>query len=177
MKAYESPVRLAGARPGRRDWLVVLVAFALAWPLWSWRGRVNQVGLVVDAPITLITSDRENLSCALDAVVGRYRCRFRDAGGPWPDPWPPGDLLAPYVTTDRHMFLVPGLFEQPAILARYAQESPKDVPPERLRRFVARCKLRLVERIERFQARWSEHSNFGPQNGAWVAEPISCTVE
>jgi hypothetical protein len=177
MKADESPVRLVRARPGRREWLVVVVAVAVAWPLWNWRGRVNQVGLVVEAPITLVTSDRENLSCALDDVVGRLRCRFRAPGRPWPDDLPPSELLAPYVTLDRHMYLVPGLFEQPAIAARYTLESPKDVPPERLRRFVARCKLRLVERVERFQARWSEHSNFGPQNGAWVAEPISCTVE
>ena len=156
---------------------MVVVAMGAAWPLWSWRGHMDRAGMVVDAPITLITSDRENLSCALDRSVGRHRCRFRAPGKPWPEPAPPSDLLAPYVTVEHRMYLVPGLFELPELEARYAEEPPGRLRPDQLRRFVARCKLRLVERIERFQARWFETSTFGPQTGAWVAEPISCKVD
>jgi hypothetical protein len=160
-----------------REWLVVVVAFAAAWPLWNWRGGVNRPGAVVDAPITLITSDRENLSCALDHSIGRLRCRFRAPGRPWPEPPQRSELLAPYVTVEKQIFLVPGLFEEPALVARYAQESPANVPRDGLRRFVARCKLRLVERVDEVQARWSEGWDWGPQRGVWVARPIACEVE
>lgn len=162
---------------GRREWIVVVLAIAAAWPLWRSRGRVDRAGLVVDAPITLITSDRENLSCALPRWIGRYRCEFQSPKRPWPGPLPPGDLLAPYDTVQQQMFLIPGLFEQPSLVARYAREPPAGLPRDRLTRFVVHCKLRLMERVDEFQARWSLDWPWGPQAGVWVAEPVSCSVE
>jgi hypothetical protein len=164
-------------RPAWSEWLVVVAAVAVAWPLFNWRGKINRPGAVVDAPITLITSDRENLACALPRSIGHFRCAFRTPQERWRDPPGREDLLAPYLTPDRQMFLVPGLFVQPALLDRYAQESPARVPPERLQRFIARCRMRLVERVDDFQARWQQNGNWGPQTGAWVAEPITCRVE
>ncbi len=161
----------------RREWLVVALALAAALPLWRLRGKVDRAGVVVDAPITLITSDRENLSCALPRWVGRYRCEFQSPKRSWPGPLAPGDLLAPYDTVQQQMFLIPGLFEQPSLVARYAQEPPEGVPRDRLVRFVAHCKLRLVERVDEFQARWSRDWSWGPQAGVWVAEPVSCSLD
>ncbi len=171
----QPPVR--NVRPRWAEWLVLAIAVGVAWPLWTWRGHVDRVGMIVDAPITLITSDRENLSCALDRFVGSFRCRFRTPGKPWSGSLPKGDLLAPYVTADHRMYLVPGLFALPPLAARYDQEPPLNVSPTALRRFVARCKLRLVERVELFQARWFETGGWGKQSGAWVAEPIACQVD
>jgi hypothetical protein len=167
---------------GRGEWLVVVLAIAAAAPLWRSRGKVDRAGLVVDAPITLITSDRENLGCALPRWVGRYRCEFQSPKRPWPAPLPHGDLLAPYdteqhATVQQQMFLIPGLFEQPSLAARYAKEPPEGVPRDRLVRFVAHCKLRLVERVDEFQARWSRDWPWGPQAGVWVAEPVSCSID
>jgi hypothetical protein len=172
-----TPVQVGRVRPKWTEWLVLLVAVGVAWPLWNWRGHVDRPGAVVDAPITLLVSDRENLSCALDRFVGSFRCRFRAPGKPWPESLPTRDILAPYVTAEHRMYLVPGLFELPALAARCDRESPANVPPASLRRFVARCKLRLVERVELFQARWSENGGWGKQSGAWVAEPIACEIE
>ena len=173
----ETPAEVGKVRPRWTEWLVLMIAVGVAWPLWNWRGNVDRAGVVVDAPITLLVSDRENLSCALDRLVGPFRCRFRAPGKAWSGSVPTRDLLAPYVTAEHRMYLVPGLFELPALAARYDRESPANVPPLGLRRFVARCKLRLVERIELFQARWSENGGWGKQSGAWVAEPIACQVE
>ena len=146
--------------------------------LWGLARRVNQVGLVVDAPITLITSDRENLSCALYDVVGRLRCRFRAPGRPWPDSVPPTDLLAPYVTLDHHMYLVPGLFEQPAILARYAPESPKDRSPGPPPSVRGALQTPIGEEGRGVSGALVGALEFpGRRMGTWVAEPISCTVE
>src|SRR5579872_648701 len=134
----------AGRQPRRWvEWVVVAVAIGLVWPLWSWRGKVNQAGLVVDETITLITSDRENLSCALGRPVGRYACAFQAPNRPRPGQIARADLLAPYVAGERRTLLVPGLFEQPAIAARYAAEPPANLPREALQRFAVRCKLRL----------------------------------
>jgi len=159
------------------EWLVVGLVLGLAWPLWSWHGKVNQRGLVIDESITLITSDRENLSCALDHSVGRARCGFRSPGRPWLGEIPRRDLLAPYVAVEHRTFLVPGLFEQPALLARYAAEPPANKSRDDFRRFSARCKLRLVERLDEVQARWSPDWDWARQTDVWVAEPISCEIE
>jgi hypothetical protein len=159
------------------EWLVVGLAFGLAWPLWSWRGKVDQAGLVVDASITLITSDRENLSCALERDVGPYRCGFRAPDRPWPGETSRHDLLAPYVAVEHRTFLVPALFDQPALVARYAAEPPANQPRDRLRRFSVRCKLRLVERLDEVGARWSPDWEWTRQTGVWVAEPLACELE
>lgn len=161
--------------PRAPEWLVVVAAAALAWPLWSWRGAANGEGLVLKQSITLITSDRDNLSCALDRTVGPYRCAYRAPGEPWKGEWPRTHLLAPYVAVDGdRIFLVPGLFEQPALVQRVAREPPQGVPRDRLARFEIRCELRLVHRLEAIQARWSKDWDWGPQTGVWVAEPLSC---
>lgn len=163
--------------PRASEWVVVAVAAVLAWPLWSWRGVVNREGLVLGETITLITSDRDNLNCALDRMVGRYRCAYRAPGEPWKGEWPRTDLLAPYVAVDGHrIFLVPGLFEQRALVRRVALEPPEGVPRDHLIRFVVRCQLRLVQRVEEVQARWSNDWSWGQEAGVWIAEPVSCEM-
>lgn len=157
-------------------WLIIGIAAIVAGSLWSWRGK-TAAQKSVDAPITLVTSDREDLACALGKAVGQYKCEFRAAGQPWPEAPSAKDRLAPYFTTDRQMFLIPGLFEQPALAARYQSDPPTGKPRDQLKRFVARCHLRLVEKVEGFQTRWMTGSNFGPADSAWVAEPQDCKVE
>jgi hypothetical protein len=164
-------------RSRSREWGLIVAAAALAWPLWTWRGTVSEAGTVVDVPITLVTSDRADLDCALGSAVGRYRCGFRSPGQAWPDPPASAERLAPYFTSDRRLFLVPALFEQPALAARYAREPPANVPRDRLRRFVVRCKLRLVGRIDDVQARWLSTGTWGPAGAAWVAEPGDCRLD
>jgi hypothetical protein len=153
------------------------MAIALAWPIWSWRGKINRAGQVVDETITLITSDREDLSCALGRPVGRYFCAFQEPDRPWPREIPRADRLAPYVAVEHRTFLVPGLFELPALAARYAAEPPADQPRDRLQRFAVRCQLRLVERLEEVKARWSKDWDWTAQTAVWVAEPITCSIQ
>jgi len=157
-------------------WLIIGIAAIVAGSLWSWRGK-TAAQKTVEAPITLITSDREDLACAMGKAVGQYKCQFRAAGQPWPEAPAAKDKLAPYFTTDRQMFLIPGLFEQPALAARYKSEPPTGKPRDQLKRFVARCHLRLVEKVEGFQTRWMSDATFGPGDAAWVAEPQDCKIE
>ena len=163
-------------RPQVLRWLIIGIAAIVAGSLWSWRGK-SAAQKTVDAPITLITSDREDLACALGKAVGQYKCEFRAPGQAWPEAPAAKDKLAPYFTTDRQMFLIPGLFEQPALAARYKSDPPTGKPRDQLKRFVARCHLHLVEKVDAFQTRWATGTPFGPADGAWVAEPEDCKVE
>ena len=161
----------------RSEWLLVIAALAIAGVLWNLRGRGPRAGDVVDAPLTLTTADRDQLACALERAVGPWRCAFGGSGDEEPGRSAGGPLLAPYLTTTRALFLVPALFEQPALAARVRQEPPEDRPPETLHRFVAHCRLRLRERVEGVRVRWAPQSPFGPDESAWVAEPLDCAVE
>lgn len=163
-------------RPQVLRWLIVAIAAIVAGSLWSWHGKTAGQK-TVDAPITLVTSDREDLACALGKAVGQYKCEFRAAGQPWPEAPAAKDKLAPYFTTNRQMFLIPGLFEQPALAARYHSEPPTGKPRDQLKRFVAHCQLHLVEKVDAFQTRWMTNGVFGPADGAWVAEPHDCKIE
>ena len=169
------PAPLPLPRPKFVRWIVICIAAVVAASLWSWRGNVTGPK-DVDAPITLITSDREDLACALNRAVGKYRCEFRGPGQVWPDAPAAKERLAPYFTTDRQLYLLPGLFEQPALADRYRTEPPRGLPRDHLRRFVARCKLHLIEKVDGLQTRWLAGSTFGPSDGAWVAEPRDCKV-
>jgi hypothetical protein len=156
-----------------REWLLVLAALPVALVLWNIRGRAPRSGDVVDAPITLTTADRDQLGCAFDGQVGGHRCAFNGEGQPTGAPAP----LAPYLTTARALFFIPGLFEQPALKEKLAQEPPEDRPVESLHRFVAQCRLRLLERVEGVKIRFATTAAFGPPESAWAAEVVDCQVE
>jgi hypothetical protein len=163
-------------RPRGFEWVIVALAVLVAWKLWDWRGQTAGPGKDTDAPITLVTSDREDLACGFGGSVGRYRCGFDANGKPWPDPPAAADRLAPYYTTNRQLYLIPGLFEQSALAKRYASELPSNVPRDKQKRFVARCQLHLVQKVDHFKTRWLAGAPFNDSDGAWVAEPTSCTV-
>jgi hypothetical protein len=158
--------------PSTREWSLVLVAVPLALVLFSIRGGGLGKGDVIDAPLTLTTADRDQLSCAMAAPVRGHRCGFTPSGEPTGEATP----LAPYLTTTRTLFLLPGLFQQPALAARVAEEPPEDRPPESLRRFVAQCRVRILERAEGVHIRFSSTAPFGPPETAWVAEILDCQV-
>lgn len=160
----------------RVEWLVLLVAVVIAWPVWNYRGDRRRRGDTIDAAITLITSDHDQLSCASPKTFGSYRCEFKSPGHGWPRAPLPEEQLAPYHTTESELFLIPNLFQQPALLARYEQEPPARIPIPRLRRFTARCRLRLVKEARGVRTRWLRSDQWGDALDTWVAEAVTCTV-
>lgn len=174
--AAPNPAALPVPRPQVVRWLIVGIAAIVAGSLWSWRGK-SASQRTIDAPITLVTSDREDLACAYPKAVGEYRCEYPSPGQAWPKPPAAKDKLAPYFTTDRQMFLIPGLFEQPALAARYRSEPPAGKRRDQLHRFTARCRLHLIQKVEGFETRWMLTAGFGPGDSAWVATAENCTVQ
>ncbi len=162
------------ARTDRLQWLLLAVALVLAPGLFSLRGHPPAAGSLVEAALTLITADRDDLSCALSADIGRYRCRFHRPGGP---PASAGaGVLQPFVSLDGVMYLVPDLFAQPALAARYWQEPPAGKSRQALRRFTASCRLRLLRQVDAVYVRFGPAAAWGPVPSLWVAEALSCRV-
>jgi hypothetical protein len=129
---------------------------------------------VVDAAITLITSDRNDVDCVSDTAIDGMRCAFIT-------PEKPAQVdeknkLQPFFTVDRRLFLIPGLFLDPAIELRFKSEPPTK-PREQLTRFVARCKLRIQNSVTNIRVRWTARDNFGDPQPAEIATVVECKIE
>lgn len=161
----------------KRQWLFVLGALVLgAGLLLFTRGRAFGGGERVSLQLTLITSDRNDLDCALDDEVAGFRCGYRSNGERATPPPDKGKTLAPYMTPDRRLLLVPGLFELPALSARYDREKPTGRSRQRLKRFLATCQMQLVTKVPKAQVRFGKRSKWDPVQDTWLAKAESCTV-
>ncbi len=145
-------------------------------------------GAEIDAPITLVTADKHDLNCAKDEAADGYHCAFKAPDVPWPDfderdPEARKKLLAPYKTVDDTLFLIPGMFEDPAVDERYRDEPSTSKPRDKLERFTAQCKLKLLREVDLVQVKWFRDADKakdrtlwqGPQK-AWIGVPINCQV-
>ena len=164
----------------RNKWLLLVgVAAAIAIAVIVYKGRVKATGSIVMAPITLISSDRDDLACASSRMFGRYRCEFETGGAVRATPTPEHERLVPVFTTDRQMYLVPNIFGQPAVAGRYGTEVPQGKSRDTLKRFTANCELKLLEKVDgtAFEVRWLRGEKFNPGISGWVAELVNCTID
>jgi 4-amino-4-deoxy-L-arabinose transferase-like glycosyltransferase len=136
--------------------------------------RVTVYHLVPTADITLVTSDRADLDCSSHETIRGFHCGFTDQTTPWP-----GDersKLQPVYTTDRHLYLVPGLFAEPAILVRFRSEPPGK-PRDQLKRFTAQCQLRVVGTLAGVRTRWLADGAWTDPQAVEVATISSCQID
>lgn len=136
---------------------------------------------VIDAPITLVTADKTDLSCAYEGDAEGYRCAFKKPNEAWPDVDPNNvehrkKMLVPYMTVDNQLFLIPGMFEEPAVDERYRDEVPRKLPRDKLERFTAQCKLLLRKEIEGVMVRWAPDKDWQGPNKVWIGEGSNCQV-
>lgn len=152
-------------------WGAVVVWLGLA-PLLALSGTSPpfRAGEIVDVDITLVSADRGSLECSADRPLWGHTCKYRDSGRVEQ----PNGTLVPCLTSDRRPLLVPGLFEQPAVAARVAQDD--GVPLEMRRRFSARCRARVLERVSGVQVRFSPAAPFDEHSASWLVAPIACSV-
>lgn len=149
---------------------VVVIGAAMAMQ----RGSSSSATGTVAADITLITSDRADVDCVAAAGIEPYHCAFTNETTPWT-----GDeahKLKPYFTTDRHLYLIPGLFLQPALADRYKSE-PADKPRDQLKRFTAKCHLKVVGKVGGTRVRWLATGAWSPPEEVDVATVQDCKVE
>ncbi len=162
----------------RPAWIVLAAVAVIALAVWSFRGRHGGgAGPGSDTAINLVTTDKDDLACASEKSFGRYRCEFRAPGVPWPDPPAPADRLAGYYTMDQKLVVIAGLFEQPTLAARYAQEAQGKLPRDQRPRFSANCQLKTIDHLHDFQTRWVKSGDWNHQDDAPVAVPSDCHIQ
>jgi hypothetical protein len=131
-------------------------------------------GDVVAADITLVTADRADVQCAAAAGIDQYRCEFVDEKTPWKGE--EQNTLKPFYTLDRHLYLIPGLFLQPQLQERFKSEPP-DKARDLLKRFTARCNLRILGKVGGVRVRWVPNSAWTGPEEVEAASIIDCKVE
>jgi hypothetical protein len=134
---------------------------------------VASVGASFEGDITLVTADRNDLDCAAKAGVGDYQCAFSDEHTS--RTVDERNKLRPFMTTDRRLFLIPGLFFEPAIDARYKTEPPNK-PRSQLKRFSAKCEIKVVGMAEDAKARWAPDGEWEPSSKIPVATVSGCQI-
>jgi hypothetical protein len=153
----------------KAEWTLVLAAFALSVPLWLFRGGGAGRGDVVEEPITLVPEDSGRLACMRDRPVGPYYCAYRTETDKHAASVAGDKVIAPYLTTERTLYLVADLFDEPSV-SRFVSRHVGGG------RFTALCKLRLVEMIRDYELRFRNDTPWGKGEPAWVVEPLSCVT-
>jgi hypothetical protein len=129
-------------------------------------------GQSTDVAITLITADARDLACAADKDLDGARCAFDPDGKPVATS---GPVLAPYMTVDNVLLLVPDLWKEPALAKRLAEDPPTD--RERSKRFTAKCKMQLARPMKGFFLRWDPNATWQWTDKAWVGSISRCRLE
>ena len=149
------------------DQMLEAAKVAAARPEWG-QGFAESppVGSVVTGYITLVTSDRHNLDCASQAGVQGFRCGFTSEGHP--RQIDEQQKLRPFTTLDQELYLIPGLFFEPTIDARYQAEPPTK-PPAELQRFVVKCRIQVVGELADVKLRWEPDKEWDSLKGKKVS--------
>jgi hypothetical protein len=152
---------------------VVIVGAALA--MQRSPGSTASTGDTVAADITLVTSDRADVDCAAAGSVGSYHCGFTDESMAWKGE--DKNKLKPFYTVDRHLYLSPALFEQPALQERYKSEPPEGKARDSLKRFTAKCTLKIAGKMNATRVRWLATGAWTNPDDLEVATVVECKVE
>ena len=171
-----SPSGASRPLPRGPAFIAVAASVVLGIALWSWRGHVPGRGSTLEATVSLVTTDRDNLACASAQALGPYRCGLRAPGSPWPTPPARADLLAAYYTVNQQLLVIPGLFEQPALAARYAAERARGLPRDSAAPLRRDLPVRAPRRAAPLPDPLAAHRRLEPQDEAWVAVPSNCRV-
>ena len=154
-------------------------------------------GSTQEIELTLVTADYDKLGCVLDREIAGARCEYKTETEKWPHPdgAPLDDnkknVIQPYsAVPDNALIFVAGLWAQPTLAMRLHQEPWEGTDPKRLARFIARCRVKPIERVGGVKLRWNSKDKW--QEGRlkieqgqdqaryedpWVAVAESCTVE
>ncbi len=134
--------------------------------------REFHAGAFANVEITLVSSDVHDLACSLDGEPWGYACKYRSAGRAEQ----PGGTLVPCVTLDRRDLLVPNLFAEPTIAERVAVDEARGVPRELRQRFIASCRVRVLDRVQGVRPRFATGGEFAAPLTSWLVSPVGCTV-
>jgi hypothetical protein len=136
---------------------------------------------VVD--ITLITKDENRLDCSDDREIEGAHCGYKKNRSRWPKPETAPmddnniDVIQPYRTAlGNHLIMVAGLWATPALALRHHQESPRGTAEKDLKRFVARCRVRMLGHWTDLDMRWGTAAKWYAEKNAPIARATWCDI-
>jgi hypothetical protein len=161
-------------------WIAIGIGVALAVLLVMKRGGNTDsttgqpaVGSTTSGDLTLVAADRNELECAADKGMESYQCGFIDDNKA--RAVDEKQKLRPFMTVDRHLYLIPGLFLENSISQRYNMEGPKPRPEQK--RFTAKCKIKVVGELNNVKLRWAPTGSWEPPKKFPVATVSDCAIE
>jgi hypothetical protein len=87
------------------------------------------------------------------------------------------NVIQPYsMSPDNQLILVGGLWAMPEVAFRVHEEPFQSIPEKKLARFLAACKVRLIQQVPQMDIRWDKKQRWGKQGPAWVGVAESCQV-
>jgi hypothetical protein len=133
-------------------------------------------GVAYEVSLTLITADSDGLSCATEQTSKDAHCEFKADGKPNDLSKDKKDIISPYMTVDNVLFLIPGLWQEPALQKRLAAEPPNKFSRDQLNRFTVHCKLTPEVQFKNFKVRWAKNQAWANRPLAWMGRVQDCKV-
>jgi hypothetical protein len=173
-----------GSNPARRQmklWIAIGIGVVVA-VLLVMNGRTSSqsgpplaaVGTTLTGDLTLVNADRNELECMAANGLKDYQCGFID--GKQTRQLQEGNKLRPFMTVDRQLYLIPGLFLEPSITQRYNSE-PANKPRGELKRFTAKCTIKIIGELADVKLRWAPDGTWEPPKKFSVATVSGCKIE
>ena len=174
-----------GGNPARSQmklWIAIGVGVVIAVLLVMKGGAGSQnngpplaaVGTTVTGDLTLVNADRNELECMAQNGLKDYQCGFIDEKQT--RQLQENNKLRPYMTVDRQLYLIPGLFLEPSITQRYNSE-PTNKPRGELKRFTAKCTIKVVGELAGVKLRWAPDGAWEPAKKFSVATVSNCKIK
>lgn len=132
------------------------------------RGRPSKTSEAFSVATTIVPNDIVDLACDAARAVGRERCAFsggtRDTKLKQP--------LRPFVTLEREVILLRGLFESPAVAAQVSA-ARKARSKET---FTLDCRVTFLGVLAEVGVRWREGDAFSPQRELRAGAVQDCRI-
>ena len=164
-----------GGSRGKVLLVLVIAAVAIFAAYFATRqGSLAPAAPPKPAAITLVTADRTDLDCVASKTIQGFHCGYSSETTTWQ-----GDeaiKLRPYYTLDRHLYLIPGLFLEPAIAKRFQSEPPTK-PRDQLRRFTANCQIKVVGKLAGARTHWVPNSAWSDPEDIEVGTISGCKID
>jgi len=176
----ESDSDSKSGRSQTKLWIAIGIGVAIAVLLVMKRGGSSEggdqveVGSTTTGDLTLVAADRNELECAAEKSVESYQCGFADENQA--RNVDEKTKLRPFMTIDRKLYLIPGLFLEKSVAQRYTMEGPNTPRPEQ-KRFTAKCKIKVIGELDNVKLRWSPTGTWEPPKKFPVATVSDCAIE
>jgi len=132
------------------------------------KGPNWKVGQTVDLEITLVASDKRELSCASSEEIAGRHCGFEAANKPWSKDTTQDDkkTFRPYTSTDNNQFVAAGLWSEPALAG--------NLPASR---FSVKCKYTIEGKLKAPTFHWESGWEGQPRGEMFAGLLSNCTLQ